>query len=201
MDEINYEFEVKSRLNVLRLENLLSSGLSFKQLYLDEYQDGQGGWQVPIKEPLTSGKVKYFRTRLDKPKEGQPRYLQPEGRGLFPFFPTGPDWKSIFEDTNSDLILTEGEKKASKLVQEDFPAISMPGVYAFASPSVYKYLEKNIQWVGRDVYIVYDSDSASNPNVAQAIEDFALYLNSLGAIVKNIDLNSSVISRKGGINE
>lgn len=86
------------------------------------------------------------------------------------------------------LIFTEGEKKALKAVQEGFYAIALSGVYNWLSHGEPIEDFKQFCFKGREVFIAFDSDKYSNPQVLKAEERLAEYLTSLGADVKIIDL-------------
>jgi hypothetical protein len=192
----NFEELVKAKLLPTRLEKILSSGLSFERIFLDGYRNSNHhyGFDIPMTCPLTQ-KEKFARTRKDKPGDG-PKYLQPKGEELIPFFPVLPNWKEIFDDSSIDLIITEGELKASKLVDEGFLAFSMPGVSAYGSSSFMKALNP-INFKSRKIYFCFDDDIRVKPQVRKALIEFAKILNRKGAQVFEIELPCmSVVSSK-----
>ena len=194
---INYETEVSRRLTAFRLRDLQKSGLSFERIYLDDYRNGENGWEIPMLDPFT-GKELFCRTRLDNPLDG-PKYIQPKGKGLVPFYPHRENWQEIAEDISQDIVWCEGEKKASKLTQEGFLAISMPGVSAYGSKTFIQSIERII-WKGRKTYLCFDSDIRVKAEVRAALIKFAKVLNSKEAKVFEIEIpETSVVSCKGGI--
>ena len=110
MGNINFEEEVSKRLNIFRLNDLQKSGLSYQRIYLDGYRDSKDGWEVLVIDPF-SGKELFCRTRLDSPGADMPKYMQPKGVGLVPFYPYRDDWLEIAQDTSQSVIWLEGERK------------------------------------------------------------------------------------------
>lgn len=105
-----------------------------------------------------------------------PRYFQPAGTGLHPYFPPILDWRKIAENPKIPLIITEGEKKAACACAHGFPAIGLGGVDCFATKFMGSKKDgapllpelEEFQWEGRDVIIMYDSDASTNVNVLAA---------------------------------
>lgn len=97
------------------------------------------------------------------------RYTQPAHSPVLPYFWPGADWQVIAGDVAVPLIITEGEAKAIKGCVSGFTVIALGGVYSFtdAAGELLPQLAA-ITWAGRDVYVVYDSDAATNSNVLAA---------------------------------
>lgn len=99
------------------------------------------------------------------------RYTQPKNSGVQVYFPPSPDidWTATLADPNIPIIFTEGEAKALVAAQHGFIVIALGGVFNFTTPGgkLLDVLEDAV-WEGRDVYVVYDSDAATNPNVVAA---------------------------------
>lgn len=118
----------------------------------------------------------------EKPK----RYAQPGDVGVCAYFPQLADWKAIATDPRQDVVITEGELKASKATAEGIPTIGLGGVHNFrAAKSGIFFLPEleQFDWVRRDVTIIYDSDYQTNPNVCAAINMLAEELQERGALV------------------
>ena len=97
------------------------------------------------------------------------RYTQPAHSGVAPYYWPGADWPLILSDPQYPLIITEGEAKAIRGCVAGFTVIALGGVYSFTESSGEMLHELDqIVWAGRDVYVVYDSDAATNPNVLAA---------------------------------
>lgn len=100
---------------------------------------------------------------------------------------------SVLQNATEDLVVTEGEKKALKSVQEGFPCIAIAGVWCWRSKDesgVSKPIKDfdRVVWQKRTVFICFDSDAATNPNVMDAESALATELCSRGAVVKIIRL-------------
>lgn len=112
------------------------------------------------------------------------RYVQPFDTAPVAYYPRNQDWTGILEDSGLPLIITEGELKAAKACKEGFPTIGLGGVDSFAAKRMgIVWLEslKFVNWVGRHVYICYDSDMRQNQNVLAALQRLAEELEQQGA--------------------
>lgn len=120
----------------------------------------------------------YMRLKPENPliKEDKPRkYLAPQNRGNHLYLPHPSLMpEEILRDPSKYLILTEGEKKTLKGVQEGFFIIGMPGVFCWKErkgKTSIPVAEFNlIKWRNRVVYIIFDSDAADNHNIVMAEE-------------------------------
>lgn len=103
-----------------------------------------------------------------KPRKA-PKYLQPPGTGMHVYLPPVMDWQATMQDTKAPVLITEGEAKALAGCLNGFPTLGLGGVWSFSAPggSLLDELEA-FKWYGRDVYIVFDSDAAENPQVVAA---------------------------------
>lgn len=96
------------------------------------------------------------------------RYTQPSGSGTHAYLAPLRDWQSLLQDPKEPLIITEGEAKSLAGIVAGFPVIGLGGVYNFmAGTALLPELEAAI-WKARDVYIIFDSDAAFNPNILAA---------------------------------
>ena len=121
-------------------------------------------------DDITDGKVK--------------RYSQPQGGTAAAYFPQTQDWDTILDDPLEPLLFTEGEFKAACACKYGFPTIGLGGVHNWHShPKGVEFLPEleAIKWVGRNVYIVFDSDYQTNPLVCMALKEFAEALVERGA--------------------
>lgn len=104
-------------------------------------------------------------------KKKKIRYTQPTGMGPQVYFPqvNDIDWESIQKDPTVPIVLTEGEAKAITACAEGFQTIALGGVFNFSLPNghVIAGLEQ-FEWAGRHVYVAFDSDAVTNPNVLTA---------------------------------
>lgn len=152
------------------------------------------GWFVPF--PGSNGRV-YGQIKLDWPRgdgngrtlkyespiRQQPRAYKPAG--FAERFATAPE-----------ILLTEGTKKTLRLWQAGHCAIGLTGVWNWQrkrlkSDSGKAYGRRHLipdladlDWHGKTVILIFDSDAASNPNVQAAEAKLAESLISCGAAVK-----------------
>lgn len=102
------------------------------------------------------------------------RYAQPAESGVRAYFPVaGFDWRPILTDTKTEIILTEGEAKGLACCLAGLPCIAFGGVFNWLAggPNDARILLPELEefvWRGRNVYIVFDSDAALNPNIQGA---------------------------------
>src|SRR5690606_21115323 len=104
---------------------------------------------------------KYCRVKPDHPRKikGKPaKYESPRGRGNRIYIP--PAAKPAIDDAKIELMITEGEKKASCATQHGFPCIGLTGVFNWKASKSERLLPalEEIAWQGRRVFIVFDSD-------------------------------------------
>jgi putative DNA primase/helicase len=145
----------------------------------------------------------YCRLKPDRPRsakeDGKPiKYESPKGSANRAFFPPGT--RAALRDASTALVITEGEKKAAKADQEGFPCIGLIGVYGWQKK---RPRDKDgqatgerqlidglaaIPWQDRPIYVCFDSDAATNPNVCRAERHLAEVLAAKGAIVKIVPL-------------
>ena len=143
----------------------------------------------------------YCRLKPDNPRKSKGKkikYEAPVGEPAHTYFP--PNTIDALRDVDQPLIITEGEKKAIKANLEGFPTIGISGVWSWqmkrepgghgrrkGKRRLIDDLEA-IEWSGRKVYIVFDSDAATNPNIEWAEWRLAKCLQEKGAIVKIVRL-------------
>jgi len=139
-------------------------------------------------------RVRYLRLPPAPKGTKQQRYDQPWGSGVQAYFSPLMDWPKIFALDNEPIFFTEGEKKAGAGAALGYPVIGLGGVYNFrdkASGNEFLPILANIPWYDRTVYIVYDSDYSSNPDVRLACDRLAAELSlKRGAKVKLVVLPS-----------
>jgi putative DNA primase/helicase len=112
----------------------------------------------------------------------------------------------LLADPARPLIICEGELKSAKASKEGFPSIALGGVDSFRSQKAgIAFLPEleAINWEGREVFIVFDTDPATktNKHVAMAIQTLATLLIERGAIVKRVDLPTLQEGRKCGLDD
>lgn len=145
-----------------------------------------GFWRVPITNPITK-EIYYYRKRLDEPikdeKAGrETKYLSPEGSKVHVYFSLQvDDWEQALKEKSRAVIITEGEKKADKAIQEGFLAVSIAGVYGFSSDGEPIDDLKFFCTEDRPILILLDSDCKNNPHVQTAFKKLKQAIHNLGA--------------------
>lgn len=210
-------------------EKLLSSGITSAEgsdlgMYevasaatLDKSFEARPALVIPYydiyRKPLRSHPnwPQFFRIRyLDKPPMDfkmlagakEQRYAQPPKTGVCAYFPRTTDWKTIANDPEYDVIITEGELKAAAACQAGFPTIGLGGVWNFrASKEGIWFLPEleKVVWARRTVFICYDNDYLDNPNICAAINALAEELQERGALISVISLPES--EKKMGLDD
>lgn len=180
---------------------------------------GLAGIDIPYFD-MSGKRTGFSRTRLleDSRTEWekvagkkQIRYIQPEDSDPQVYFPVGAMWDSVAKDPAMGVMITEGEFKAlcaTKLAmgkltakgQLHFPCMGLGGVWMWRSK---KNLESLIEplnswkWQGRSVYICFDSDAITNPNVLAAEDALAKELTFRGAVVYVCRIRASGAEKLG----
>lgn len=187
---------------------------------LEIYPASLAGFKIPYF--TLDGKVDpdTFRFRLlqSKPSKGwaaiteeaeKPRrYTQKQGTNcgvyLPPLLAEGLSWKEVARTPEMEVIITEGELKAACGCKMGFPTIGLGGVYNWRSAKegfeLLPILEK-IDWRGRKVYIVFDSDTKTNPMVRMAASRLAWILGVRGAVVHLVNLPENGEGGKQGLDD
>lgn len=109
--------------------------------------------------------------RLGTVPKGEAKYLQGKRTGVHAYLTPFVPWPEIMQDTSVPITITEGEAKAIKASADGFPTVGIGGVYNFRD-GVTKELLPELQgfkWAGRVVYLTFDSDVMTNPQVLDAL--------------------------------
>lgn len=167
-----------------------------------------GGLLIPY------GENGVCRVRLDKPHQAPgwdkpAKYLTPRGaRNHLYISPTLS--KSLLNDVNTPLILTEGEKRALCAVQHGFACIAVAGIYAWLEGEGKGELSDaqriipdfdKISWRKRRVYLVYDSDITPDHKGYAAFQRLARVLEGVGAIARVLTLPDVLSEGKTGLDD
>jgi P4 family phage/plasmid primase-like protien len=184
----------------------------------------RGFWPVPATripyfavngDPVTvlrNGKSEpFYRVRrLTEPPKGfvepkeTPKYLQPRGSGTAAYFPRvqGINWPMNIADPQQRLLVTEGEFCSLVPSLHGFPTVGLGGVYNFLTKdgALLPDLEA-IVWQNRHVYIVFDSDLATNPNVQVAARRLCAELLRRGAVVYLVRIPPGDNGEKQGVDD
>lgn len=124
---------------------------------------------------------------FDALRKKLPRYVQPSDTTSEVYYPAavGHDWAHLAADASVALFITEGELKAACACKAGYPTLGLGGVWSWKSakrglpflPSLTAFA-----WRDRFVYLVFDSDFASKPDVMRALVALARELTLLGAL-------------------
>lgn len=172
-----------------------------------EYHDHLG---EPLRD-VAGGKPFYRIRYLELPTDFQSltdkkpvRYVQEPNTAPVAYFPLNQEWEELCKDPNQPLIVTEGELKAIKACQAGFPTIGLGGVYNWRSHKLgIEWLPslEPINWLRRNVYIVFDSDFATNVMVCSALKELADALHDRGAFVYLVTLPQLEADKKVGLDD
>ena len=162
--------------------------------YLDERGKPTGFWRARYlaqPKPLVNGHDPFAAKSGPPEWTADLRYVQPRNTLSELYLPPFVDWPAIMRDVETPLTITEGEKKAAKACVEGIPCVGLGGVWMWKSgrmkhpllPQFYSFA-----WSGRTVYLIYDSDANTNPDVHRAANELAKHLTGLGAIPRIVFL-------------
>lgn len=152
----------------------------------------------------------YIRTKVlgeFTSKDGKlAKYLSQAGGINHLYFPPLRDWQKIAVDVCMPILLLEGELKAIKATQEGYNAIGTSGVWNWRKreddDTSRAIDDLNLfNWKGRIVYICFDSDAATNPNVRAAELALAKELFSRGADPRIVRLPNLPNQAKTGFDD
>src|SRR6266508_2465924 len=152
-----------------------------------------------------SGAGPYARVKLGQADEHGKRYRSPARQGNRLYVPPLLAPK-ILEDPRTALWLTEGEKKSLKACQEGLPCLALPGVWSVKmrtadDKSIPIPDLDHVTWAGRVVYIVFDSDLASNISFKGAEFALARELGRRGAKVLAVRIPGGPNGEKVGLDD
>lgn len=137
--------------------------------------------------PKTDSKGKPLTDTNGNPKVN--KYLNRNDGGI-PMLLAHPDpnyWSSIIDDPSIPLFLTEGAKKAAAAISAGFPCIALAGVYNWSEKetggisSLHQYIQ-DFLIPGRKIYICFDADWHTNPQVRDALLRLATEIASFNKI-------------------
>lgn len=136
-------------------------------------------------------RVRYFRPPppkgFGKPKR-EAKYGQPTGSGVRAYFVPFVDWDTVFA-TRAPIIITEGEAKAIATCAAGFNCIGLGGVSNFMADGELIPDLAQFDWRKQDAVFIFDSDAATNGEIAAAEEKLARELSTRrGANVRRVRL-------------
>lgn len=143
------------------LANLRESGLTDKTIWDNGLRTKDDALEIPY--PDLNGNTNCFvRRRPHTPRviDGKPvKYEQPKGTPSRAYFPV--DSLPALRDNESDVCITEGEKKALALAQNRAVAVGIGGIWCGCKKQSDDLIDDlaAINWKGRRVNIVFDYDT------------------------------------------
>lgn len=147
------------------------------------------GYLIPYYDP-SGKKTDFWRIRLtdDVARKADPnkklRYLQPADTVPRLYFPPITDWEMINRNPDVDIVITEGEKKAIACTMQGLPCVGIGGVWSWQARKKGLRLIPDmelIQFKGRNVRIIFDSDVMLKEDVQKALNALSAELEKLGA--------------------
>jgi len=161
---------------------------------------------------LKNKATKFYRIRyLETTKKGfaqqtaqkDQRYDQAANMSPEVYIPQLLDWAKYLA-TNKPIFITEGELKAACATARGYPTIALGGVWNFCSRKKGVQLlpifsELNLE--NRIVYIVYDSDSVTNPQVIMAENELCKQLTQLRCLPRVVRLPNIGENKKTGLDD
>lgn len=176
----------------------------------DEVRDilgyGTGtGLVIPYTVALNGSGPPFARVRIDHPGPDGKKYRSPKGSTNRLYIPPILD-RTLLDDVACPLYVTEGEKKALKACQEGLACIGLAGVWSWRTKSSSGQTGPlpdldRIPFKGRKVYVVFDSDLATNEKVRHAEAALAAELAGRGAEVYRIPLPAGPSGEKVGLDD
>ena len=160
-------------------------------------------WAIPYID--ATGGVVHWRVKPERPSQSNgktAKYQSPTGSRVRVYFP--PDaHRRIAEGEAPEFLITEGEKKSLKATRDGFCCIGLSGTSCWhgrKSTAPLADLE-NINWSGRIIFIVFDSDAEDNEQVRQDELLLAAALKRRGAVVKIPRLPAGPNGEKVGLDD
>jgi hypothetical protein len=137
------------------------------------YQCSVPGLLIPVLG--LSGEIVQYQYRPDEPriKDGKPvKYETPSKSSMVLDFP--PQILDNLRDPGVPLFITEGIKKGDSLASRELCVVCLLGVWNWKGKNEFGGRTTLSEWDqialnGRQVYVVFDSDSALNPQVHNAM--------------------------------
>ncbi len=170
-----------------------------------DYQQADG-YLLPIYPPDgTNGRYMLRRdvNRVATDREtGKQRTIKYEQAAGMPHrLHAPPRCRRWLDDVRVPVWFTEGIDKSNALASAGRCAVALPGVWVFKTPEV---LEKDwplIALEGRTAIVAFDSDAATNSNVAKAADTLAAFLAQRGARVLVVSIPAKPNGEKVAVDD
>ena len=148
-----------------------------------KFKPALDGIWIPYYHPLLPAGT-LLETRRLRPFEPPPKrkFIQPPYTPVELYFDPHISWKPIFKSSKQPLRITEGEIKAMAACAAGFATAGMGGKDNFGGEELTPLMNL-IEWEGRHVYLLLDSDVQTNPDVRYSRDKLARILTGRGAVV------------------
>jgi len=162
-------------------------------------------------KPTNYVRLKPDNPQADAKKKRVKKYEAPRGVGNQAYFP--PATIAALADPTIPVCITEGEKKGAAADQAGVPCVALSGVWNWCEKRERQADGRargklrliaqlaTINWTGRTVHILFDSDLATNDSVKLARYRLAVALQKLGAKVFVVDLPEGDGGTKQGLDD
>jgi hypothetical protein len=191
------KFKILSGADTQKLSSNFSKAGALLIPYFDDLGKPTKFYRIRYLERLPG-----FEGAVEKPQ----RYAQPAKTLNEVYLPPLLErhWRSLLQDPDVDLYITEGELKASSGCLAGLATMGLGGV------DVWRSAKRGIQllpslasavWENRSVTIVFDSDAATNPNVVRAQRQLAQELLAQGALPRIGSLPPAADGKKQGLDD
>ena len=149
------------------------------------FRDVDGDW---LTRDTEHGPVTYCRAKPQNPREKKGRtikYESPIGCRQVPYLGPATARPEILQDVKIPLLITEGEKKTLCLEALGYEVIGLTGVWGWKSRDSEDLVEElnEVRWKKRLVWLIFDRDAETNPQVMDAAVRLAARLRVRGAEV------------------
>jgi len=177
----------------------VANATALKQLGFSSAQQRVPALVIPLWN--VHGQVALHQSRPDLPRQRdgkQIKYETPNGARVA--LDVHPVTQPHLRDPARPLIVTEGVRKADAALSQGVDAIALLGVWNWRGTGGDGGKTALADWEavaldGRAVYLVFDSDASSNPQVRRALDRLGRFLASRGA---NVQVSRLQPARDGG---
>ncbi len=164
-----------------------------EQLGFSKAQRRTPGLLIPVHTP--DGKQPFSQYRPDHPRQNAQgkdvKYETPTGVGMR--IDVSPRCRESLRDPSVRLWITEGIKKADALASHGECVMDLLGVWSFKGKNEFGGVTlltdlDYIAWDNREVYLVFDSDIMTKPQVRLALDRLTEHLKRKGAKIHHVYL-------------
>ncbi len=150
------------------------------ELGFQSYQVITPGLLVPLYDMW--GNVSSYQYRPDNPrKDTDGKTVRYETRGGHrQVLDANPILGERLRDPSEPLIVIEGARKADAVISKGYAAVALSGVWCWRKDGVQLPEWEDIRLYGRKVFVAFDSDTKTNPQVLRALKGICEFLHERG---------------------